>query len=692
MKSSVRVGIDIGGTFTDLVLLEGGGVHVAKVLTTPRDPAEGALNGFRRILEISGTAARDVHEVVHATTLVTNALIERTGAPAGVITTRGFADTLEIAREKRFDIYDIFLEIPSPLVPREFCLGVAERTDADGNVLCPVDGEEVADAAGQLRADGVQSVAINFLHSPSNPANEIAAEAAIRNRFPDLWVSRSSAIAPETGEFERCSTTAANAYVQPIVDRYLDRLTESLKSLGFGGRLSIMLSTGGFSGVEAVRRVPIRIVESGPAGGALAAAQLARSRGEARAIGFDMGGTTAKVCLIRDGEPDTVHSFEAARTARFQKGSGLPILAPSVDLVEIGAGGGSIAHVNRMGLVQVGPQSAGSEPGPACYGRGGVEPTVTDANLLLGYLNPEYFLGGEMPLSADSALEAVSSLAKALGMSSDEAAWGVHEIVTEQMASAARVHIAEKGADPRHFTLIATGGAGPAHACHMARKLFVRCIVCPPVVGVASTVGLLMARPRSDAVRALVSDLDAMNWEKSFMLVEDMMAQALEELGGEPIGGGEWEIALFADMRYRGQVGSISVPVSSEEGRPLKDEAGMKHRFEEDYLARFTRKIEGVPIEVCAWRLTMMGPQPETGHGEPFETESGAAHVKGSRRMFDGARRAFTDGTVYDRYALPAGGEFKGPAVIEERESAIVVPSDGTFAKDEAGNIVINLE
>ena len=691
MKTSVCVGIDIGGTFTDLVLLDGGGVHVAKVLTTSGDPAYGALNGFRRILEISSTSACDVDEVVHATTLVTNALIERTGAPAGVITTKGFADTLEIAREKRFDLYDIFLEIPSPLVPREFCLSVSERVDSDGNIQCSINTEEMANAAGRLREGGVQSIAINFLHSPSNPANEIAAETVIRNSFPDLWVSRSSAIAPETGEYERCSTTVANAYVRPNTERYLDKLTENLKALGFGGRISIMLSTGGFSGLEAVRRVPIRILESGPAGAALAAAQLSQSCGERRAIGFDMGGTTAKICLVRDGEPDTVHSFEAARTSRFQKGSGLPILAPSVDLVEIGAGGGSIAHVNRLGLIQVGPQSAGSEPGPACYGLGGGDPTVTDANLLLGYLNPKYFLGGEMQLSLDRAVEVILSLGDLLGMTCDEAAWGIHEIVTEQMASAARVHIAEKGADPRHFTLIATGGAGPAHACHMARKLFVSRVICPPVVGVASTVGLLMARPRSDAVRTFVADLNAMDWNKSFILLEDMKAQASEELGAELESEG-WETAFFADMRYQGQVDSISVPVALEESRPLKDEAGMRHCFEKAYLARFTRKIEGVPIEVCAWRLTITGPQKKIGSTAAFEERSGAPHMKGTRRMYDGVRQEFVEGAVYDRYALSAGKEFRGPAVVEERESTIVIPSTGTFMKDESGNIIINLE
>jgi N-methylhydantoinase A/oxoprolinase/acetone carboxylase beta subunit len=690
--SHIRVGIDIGGTFTDVVLTDDESVHVAKVLTTPDDPAEGALVGFRKILALGGIRARDVGVVTHATTLVANALVERSGARVGLITTAGFSDTLELAREKRFDLYDLFLEIPSPLVPPDRCRGVSERTDADGNILSEVDLEEVLSAAAELRAQGAQSIAINFLHAPMNPMNEEVAEAALRKRYPEMWISRSSGISPEIGEYERCSTVAANAYVQPLVDRYMEKLSGGMRKIGFGGRFSIMLSTGGFTGVESVRRAPIRVVESGPAGGALAAAQVARSCGKDRAIGFDMGGTTAKICLIREGEPDTANSFEVSRTSRFQKGSGLPILVPSVDLVEIGAGGGSIAHVNRMGLAQVGPGSAGSNPGPACYGLGGTEPTVTDANLLLGYLNPDYFLGGEMPLSVQEAEKALEGLARELSVTIENAAWGVHELVSEQMASAARVHIAEKGADPRRFSLIATGGAGPAHACHMARKLHVRRVVFPPSVGVASTIGLLMARSRSDVVRAYVSDVDEIDWKRAHRLLGEMEVQALSEIMAPEEKGKGWERAITADMRYRGQSDTVAVPLPNEVGGLPGEEAGMKKFFENAYLLKFGRKMEGVPVEVAAWRLTLMGPKVDNVFGGLFFMEERETFSKGVRRMFDGVRREFVEGEVYDRYALPVGDLFSGPAVIEERESTIVIPGDAVFVKDKSGNIRATLE
>ena len=406
----IRLGIDIGGTFTDLVLVDEarGAIHIAKVLTTPDDPAEGTLSGFQKILESAGIDTSDLANIVHATTLITNALIERKGARTGLITTGGFSDVIEIGREKRFDLYDLHQEMPEPLIAREFRAEVPERVHVDGEVVVPVDAGAVKREAGRLVRLGAESLAVSFLNAPVNPENERAARAAIEEVAGDMPVSISSDVAPETGEYERTSTTAANAYVRPIADAYLTRLLASLRDAGFAGDLFIMLSNSGFAAVESVREHPVRIIESGPAGGALAAAQIARSLGEAHALGFDMGGTTAKICLIEDGEPATENRFEVARTSRFQKGSGLPILSPTVDLVEIGAGGGSIAQISEMGLIRVGPQSAGATPGPACYAQGGAQPTVTDANLLLGYLNPDFFLGGAMKLDAEKAREAVS--------------------------------------------------------------------------------------------------------------------------------------------------------------------------------------------------------------------------------------------------------------------------------------------
>ena len=687
----IRLGVDIGGTFTDLVLIDEarGAVHIAKVLTTPDDPAEGTLSGFRTILESAGLKASDLVSIVHATTLITNALIERKGARTGLITTQGFSDVIEIGREKRFDLYDLHQEMPEPLVPAELRAEVPERVHVDGEIVVPLDVEAVKREAERLVRLGAESIAVSFLHAPVNPANERAAQAAIEEVVGDTPVSISSAVAPETGEYERTSTTAANAYVRPITDAYLTRLLDSLRDSGFTGDLFIMLSNSGFATLDSVREHPVRIIESGPAGGALTAAQIARSLDEAHVLGFDMGGTTAKICLIENGEPATENRFEVARTSRFQKGSGLPILAPTVDLVEIGAGGGSIAQISDLGLIRVGPQSAGAMPGPACYAQGGAQPTVTDASLLLGYLNPDFFLGGAMRLDAEIAREAVSALAEKLDMSVEDAAWGIYEIITEQMASAARVHIAEKGGDPRNYALIATGGAAPLHACHMAKKLYIRRIVCPPDVGVASAAGLLAARPRADAVRVLVSDVDAVDWARVEALYRDMAAQMKDSLGDRLDVDARWEFQPAADMRYRGQTDTVSVPLPEEGGMPVRDSAAMQELFEQAYEKRYLRKIENVAAEVAAWRLTMLGPAPDAMKAPPLKDDTDCD--KGVRKIYAGPESGFLEARVYHRYSLPAGREFFGPAIIEERESTIVIPKDARFRKNESGHIIIEV-
>ncbi len=686
----VRLGVDIGGTFTDLVLVDAqrGALHVAKVLTTPGEPEVGALEGFRRILKSAGRTASEVSEVVHATTLITNALIERKGARTGLITTKGFSDVIEIAREKRFDLYDLHQEMPAPLVPRELRTEVEERVDAEGNVVVPPDAQALKREAERLVHLGVRSIAVCFLHAPLNPANERAAQAAVEEVADGVPVSVSSAVAPETGEYERTTTTAANAYVRPIADAYLTRLLARLREEGFAGDLFIMLSNAGFAAVDGVRAYPVRMIESGPAGGALAAAQIARALGEAHVIGFDMGGTTAKICLIEQGEAATENRFEVARTSRFQKGSGLPILSPAVDLVEIGAGGGSIAQISELGLIRVGPQSAGAKPGPACYGQGGAQPTVTDANLLLGYLNPDFFLGGAMRLDAAKAREALSPLAERLAMSVEEAAWGIYEIVTEQMASAARVHIAEKGGDPRNYALIATGGAAPLHACHMARKLHVGRVVCPPDVGVASAAGLLAARPRADDVRVLVSGVDQIDWARVEECYHDMFVRMKASLGEGIEVGADWEFLCAADVRYRGQTDTVRVPLPGGGWTPARDGAVVQTLFESAYERRYLRKIEDVPAEVAAWRLTMLGPAPGAAHVAP--APDAAAFEKAARRIYAGSA-GFCEARVYRRYSLPSGREFEGPAIVEERESTIVIPQGARFQKNEAGHVLIEV-
>src|SRR6185437_4061645 len=499
-----RIGFDIGGTFTDFILLdtERSEIRLHKCLTTPQDPSVGALTGLTELLAAAGIMLADVKDVVHGTTLVTNALIERTGARLGLITTRGFRDILEMGTEQRYDIYDLFLRFPDPLVPRRHRLEVAERMDRDGNALTPLDPNEARAAAHRLVADGIEAIAICFLHAYRNPAHEQQAAAVVRAAFPDIAVSISSDVVAELWEYQRCNTTCANAYVQPLMGRYIAKLERELRARGFRGDLRFMHSAGGLLSPETARAFPIRMLESGPAGGGLATAFFGQAAGHSDVLSFDMGGTTAKACLIENGRAEIAPMMEVARVHRFKKGSGLPIKAPVIDMIEIGAGGGSIASIDEVGLLRVGPQSAGADPGPACYGRGGTEPTVTDANLLLGYYDPGFFLGGRMALDRDAAERALADVGGKIGLSAVETAWGIHRVVTESMAAAARIHIVEKGKDPRAYAMVGFGGAGPAHAAGVARILGIREVIVPPASGAASCLGFLVAPLSFERVRS----------------------------------------------------------------------------------------------------------------------------------------------------------------------------------------------
>ncbi len=510
-SSRYRLGFDIGGTFTDFVLLDAatGGITLHKCLTTPQDPAEGALEGIRAIAAQAGIAPADLSEVVHGTTLVTNALIERRGATTGLLTTQGFRDVLELGIEQRYDIYDLFLKFPDPLVPRRRRIEIAERIAHDGAVVTPLDAQAVRAAGARLVAEGCTAIAICFLHAYANPAHEKAAAAILHAAFPGIAVSLSSAVAPEIREYERSVTTCANAFVQPLMDRYLGRLLRELEALGFAGTLRLMQSDGGLCAPEVARAFPIRLLESGPAGGALATVLFARAVGLPDALAFDMGGTTAKACLIENGRAEVAPMMEAARVHRFKRGSGLPIRSPVVDMIEIGAGGGSIAGVDETGLIKVGPHSAGADPGPACYGRGGAQATVTDANLLLGYYDPGFFLGGAMSLDRPASEAAMARLGERLGLPGIEAAWGVHAVVCEAMAGAARVHLVEKGRDPRRYAMVAFGGAGPAHAADVARILGITQVLVPPASGAASALGFLAAPLAFEQSRSLIVPLGA---------------------------------------------------------------------------------------------------------------------------------------------------------------------------------------
>ena len=494
----IGLGIDVGGTFTDIVAYDmaTGRQASRKELTTPANPSLAVMAGIDRLLSANKIAPEDIGRVVHATTLFSNALIERKGAPTGLITTEGFRDTLEIGRERKYELYDINILKPAPLVPRHLRLGVPERLNADGSVRAPLDEGALLEAAGRLVADGITSLAVVFLHSYANPLHERRAVNLLAKHYPELTLSASIDVAPEIREYERVSTTTINAYIKPLAELYLTALAKQVAARGIAAPLLLMLSNGGLTNIEEAKRTPVQLLEFGPAAGALVAAHLGSIDAGGHILAFDMGGTTAKLSVVDDGKPTVAYSFEAARERRFIEGSGLPVRISTLELIEIGAGGGSIAHVDDIGLIKVGPSSAGSEPGPAAYGRGGNQPTVTDADLLLGYLDPEYFVGGTMVIDASAAEAAMRLLADRVSSSVRDLAWGIHDVVNENMANAARVHIAERGKDPRRYALLATGGAGPVHAYQVAKKLGLHRLIAPPAAGVASALGLLIAPAR----------------------------------------------------------------------------------------------------------------------------------------------------------------------------------------------------
>jgi N-methylhydantoinase A/oxoprolinase/acetone carboxylase beta subunit len=675
-----------------------GRVWVGKELTTPDDPARAVMRGLARLCAASGRRPADLARVIHATTLVTNAIIERKGAVTGLVTTRGFRDVLEIGRESKYDIYDLFLALPPPLVPRALRMEVTERLDIDGTVVTPLALADVADAGARLVAAGVEAVAVCFLHAFVNAEHEQAAAAELRRRWPSLAVTCSSEVAPEIREYERTSTTVANAYVTPLASRYLGALSSRLAEAGCAGSLHLMQSSGGIASVQAARQAPIQLLESGPAAGALIGAFFGGLTGRPHLLALDMGGTTAKLCLVDDGRPAITYAFEAARERRFRRGSGLPVRIASIELLEVGAGGGSIARVDELGLMKVGPDSAGAAPGPACYGVGGTQPTVTDAALLLGYLDPGYFLGGEMALDVEAARAAVAGVASRLGVEPIRAAWGIHDIVCEQMASAARIHVAEKGRDPRRYALLATGGAAPGHACRVAAKLGVSAVLCPPGAGVASTFGLLVAPPKVDLVSAYVTRLDEIDWARVEKLYGAMTGEALRALGALGVLPAQVRFERRADMRYVGQGFEIVVALPAG---PFGPEHGavLQRCFDRAYVEAYARLKEGAGVEALSWRLTALGPAPAPAFlprargtsGAPGAGAAAAIALKGRRPAWFPETRGFADTPVYDRYRLTPGATLAGPAIVEEREATVVVTPGGRCRVDEHGTLVIEL-
>ncbi|MGH7312693.1 MAG: hydantoinase/oxoprolinase family protein [Candidatus Rokuibacteriota bacterium] len=692
---TARLGVDIGGTFTDLVVVDEitGTLTVGKVLTTPKDPAHGVEQGIRGLLQEARLDAGAVRAVIHGTTLATNALIERTGARTALLTTAGFRDALEIRHEGRYDMYDLFIDPPPPLVPRHLRREVPERMLADGSVRNGLDAVVARGVVRELVAEGIEAVAICLLHSYVNPAHERQLAALVAEVAPSLPVSCSSDVVPEIREYERASTTTANVYVMPRMVRYLEDLERRLAERGIPGQLYIMQSSGGIALPAEAKRLPIRLVESGPAAGALAAAQAARERGESRLLSFDMGGTTAKACVIDGGVPLVARQFEAARADRFRKGSGLPVRVPVIELIEIGAGGGSIARVDRMGLLKIGPDSAGADPGPACYNLGGRLPTVTDADLLLGYLDAEFFLGGRMPLGREAAERAIDEhIARPLGTDVVQAAWGVHRVVNENMAAAARIHGIERGRDLRQYPLFAFGGAGPVHCWQVARILKVPRILLPYGAGAMSAYGLLAAPLAFDFVRTRRLRLDAADWSTINALYAEMEAEGQALLARAGVAATDVRVTRLAEMRYLGQGHEVEAAIPTG-GLSGASRPAITTAFEAAYRALYHRLPQGVPIEVLNWRVTMAGPRPSLRLGAAGlrAGATAAAAIKATRPAYFAEAEGFVPTPVYDRYRLGPGISFTGPAILEERESTAVIGPGARCRLDDGLAIVVEL-
>jgi N-methylhydantoinase A len=669
---AARLGVDIGGTFTDVALERGDRRWSAKILTTPEAPERAVIEVIHRVLGEAGLSPADLSIIIHGTTLATNALIERKGAKTALLTTEGFRDTIEIRHENRFEQYDVNIDLPPPLVPRRLRFAVRERIDAGGRVLVPLDESGVVVLADRLAAERIEAVAIGFLHSFTNPAHERRAGAILAERLPEVPITLSSEVSPEMREYERFSTACANAYVQPLIGRYLASLETLLRREGFACPLFLMLSGGGLTAVETAIRFPVRLVESGPAGGAIFAAGIARQCRLDKVLSYDMGGTTAKICLIDDLKPQTSRAFEVARIYRFKKGSGLPLRIPVIEMVEIGAGGGSIARVDRLKRITVGPDSAGADPGPACYGSGGAAPTVTDADLVLGRIDPTGFSGGRMALDRKAAEIALrQEVAEPLQLAVELAALGVSEIVDENMANAARVHAIESGKDARGRTLVAFGGAAPLHAARMAEKLGLDRVLVPSYAGVGSAVGFLRAPIAYEIVRSGLQRLDLFDPAAANALLAAMRAEA-EPIVRRGAPAAPLTETRSAFMRYRGQGHEIAVPLPA---RPYTaaDAATLRTLFEDAYRRLYSRIIPGVEVEILSWVLLLSAPPPAEPEAVPSSPTPHTPKPARHRPVFDPESGGFIPVAIHDRRSLRPGAQIPGPAIIVEDETSTVI-------------------
>ena len=697
VETDIIVGVDIGGTFTDFALLKRatGELYIGKRLTTPDDPARAFLEGIDELCSRAGVAIATVSRISHATTLVTNAIIERKGCKTGLLTTEGFRDVLLMGRESRYDHYDFRFERPAPIVPGSLTREVTERTGWNGEVMQALDPASAQRAVRELAAQNVMSLAVCLLHSYRNADHERAIRDVVEREFPHIDCTISSEVAPEIREYERTSTTVLNAYVRPGVKQYLASLDEKLGQRGFGKHVHVMLSNGGISSTAIAQKIPIQLIESGPAAGALAAARYADLLGIEHTLAFDMGGTTAKLCCIENGQPMRANQFETARAQRFRRGSGLPLLIPVIELIEIGAGGGSIAHIDALGFLKVGPHSAGAQPGPAAYGRGGTQPTVTDADVVLGYIDPARFLGGDMVLDRDAAKQAITQhVATPLDKSVVDAAWGIFMVVNEAMVAAAKRYVAERALNIRGFTLITFGGAALIHAWYVARILGIRTTVFPLGAGATSAVGLCIAAPVIDLSNSYIGALDTLDWKRVDSLLTDMESRATGMLQAAGAAPGEITLERNVDVRYSGQGYEIEVPIT---GLDLKaaDTAEVirqfTQRFEAAYARQYGRTLEMAAIEAITWRVRAVGRNvPLNLKAQvPAGNPDGSASAR-HRRVYFGPALGYVECPVYDRYTLGAGAHGEGPALMEERETTVVVGPGGKWRIDAYHNLLVD--
>jgi len=687
-----RFGFDIGGTFTDVVVSASDGeVHVGKCLSQPDAITQAVVEGLTTLIEQESIPRDKIQEVISgATTVVTNLIIEGKGAPTGLLTTEGFPDLIEIAREMRYDIYDITARLPVPVVPRPWRKEVPERIDKDGVVITALDEKAAKQAIEELAADGVKSVAVSFLHAYRYPAHEQRVREIATEIAPDMFVSLSSDVLPEIREYERTVATALNAYVRPYIGHYLEELEKGLGAIGIKATLNIMQSNGGVISRDYAETMPLRMLESGPAAGALAASHVADLAGTGDILSFDMGGTTAKSCLVSNGRPEITLEFETARVQRFKKGSGFPVKLPIIDMMEIGAGGGSIARIDDTGLLKVGPESSGAVPGPACYGQGGEQPTVTDAALVLGYLDPNARLGGQVALHLDLAEAAIGKyVAEPLGMTLIEAASGIYRIVCENMASSAKVHAVEKGKDIRHYTLAAFGGAGPMHAREVARRLGCRQILVPPNAGVFSAIGLLVAPVMTDAVRTFYTRVEGANWQEINSIYDDLTestAQALIQAGIAP---DDIEFERSADMRYIGQGFEVTTPLPARFDDATTDAAVQS--FYDIYDELFSHHLTTVDVEALTWRLRATAPAPSPPISRRMNGTDSRAVPDQLRRVYFPDAGEFHDVPVLADSGLNIDSEKEGPALIEQSGCTTVVGPGERFTADKHGNLLVSL-